>query len=64
MLLSLEGQRVRARLDLVFAIEGYARALVDAKRGGDEAGQRAAAEAIQDAIEARLQGLKREEESS
>jgi hypothetical protein len=36
---------------LVFAIEGYAQAIIDAKRGGDEAGRIAAAKAIQRAIE-------------
>jgi hypothetical protein len=52
LLASPEGQRVAERMRLVFAIEGYAQAIIDAKRGGDEAGRIAAAEAIQRAIEA------------
>ena len=41
-LVSDEGQRVRARMKAIFAIEGLAQAIVDAKRGDDRAGVEAA----------------------
>ena len=41
-LVSEEGQRVRARYKAIFAIEGLAQAIVDAKRGDDRAGVEAA----------------------
>lgn len=50
MLLSAEGRRVRARIRLPFELEALARALLDAKAGGDEAGYKAAAERMRDAI--------------
>jgi transcriptional regulator with XRE-family HTH domain len=61
-----EGQRVRARMDLVFTIEGFAQAIVDAKRGGDTAGSQAAALALRDAIndhQQKLEAIAREEQS-
>lgn len=61
-----EGQRVRARMDLVFTIEGFAQAIVDAKRGGDTAGSQAAAEALRDAINdhrQKIEAIAREEQS-
>jgi transcriptional regulator with XRE-family HTH domain len=63
LLASPEGQRAADRMRLVFAIEGYAQAIIDAKRGGDEAGRIAAAEAIQQAIETHT-GLRKKEGKS
>jgi transcriptional regulator with XRE-family HTH domain len=54
---SPEGQRVRARLDLVFTVEMYAQAIIDAKRGGDTAGRQAAAQALKAAIEGHQAGM-------
>ncbi len=44
------GRRLHARLELVSAVEVYARAIVDALRSGDEAGKQEAAAALEEAI--------------
>jgi hypothetical protein len=49
--LRTEGQRVKARVSLVYAIENLAQAFVDANRGGDEAGAKAAALALRDRMD-------------
>lgn len=49
-LLTVPGQRVRLRTRLAFAVETYAQAIVDAKRGNDTAGRRAAIAALTEAI--------------
>jgi transcriptional regulator with XRE-family HTH domain len=61
LLLSPEGRRARARIGFVFGIEELAEALVDAKRGGDQAGVETAAKAIKDRIEAHQEAIDEEE---
>ena len=50
LLVSEEGQRVRARFKAIFAIERLAQAMVDARRGDDSAGVNAAAKELTDII--------------
>lgn len=50
LLVSEEGQRVRARLKTMFALERLAQAMVDARRGGDSAGVNAAAVQLTDIV--------------
>jgi len=57
LLISPEGRRVSARMDLVFTIEALAQAIVDAKRGGDSAGSQTAIRELMQAIAAHQQTI-------
>ena len=50
LLVSVEGQRVRARYTAIFAIERLAQAIVDARRGADTAGVERAAQELTDIV--------------
>jgi transcriptional regulator with XRE-family HTH domain len=58
LLISTEGKRVRTRMTAIFAIEALARAIVDARQGGDRAGVNAASLRLRDVIETHQDELK------
>jgi hypothetical protein len=66
LLISTEGKRVRKRMDAIFTIEALAQAIVDAKRGGDEAGSKATVLQLHKVIgshKEELEAIEREEKS-
>jgi transcriptional regulator with XRE-family HTH domain len=66
LLVSTEGKRVRVRMNTIFMVEKLAQAIVDAKRGGDEAGSKATVLQLHKVIgfhKEELEAIEREEKS-